>query len=39
MMQVTSVSAKVVGLTDLTYLLADPVNIQAGTHYLRKMMQ
>ena len=39
LMQVTSVSAKAVGVADLTYLLADPVNVQAGTRYLRKILQ
>lgn len=38
-MQVTAIAAKEVGVSDLTYLLADPVNVQAGTRYLRKMMQ
>ena len=38
-MQVTSIAAQELGIDDLTYLLSDTVNVQAGTRYLRKMMQ
>lgn len=39
LMQVTSIAAQELGIDDLTYLLSDTVNVQAGTRYLRKMMQ
>jgi hypothetical protein len=38
-MQVTAIAARHLGMTDLTYLLSDAVNVQIGTQYLRKMMQ
>lgn len=38
-MQVTAIAARDLGMTDLTYLLSDAVNVQIGTQYLRKMMQ
>ncbi|MGV0953843.1 MAG: lytic transglycosylase domain-containing protein [Fluviibacter sp.] len=38
-MQVTAIAARDLGVTDLTYLLSDTVNVQIGTQYLRKMMQ
>ena len=38
-MQITPVAARELGIDDLTYLLSDTVNVQAGTRYLQKMMQ
>ena len=38
-MQITPVAARELGIDDLTYLLSDSVNVQAGTRYLQKMMQ
>ena len=38
-MQITPVAARELGIDDLTYLLSDSVNVQAGTQYLQKMMQ
>lgn len=38
-MQITSVSARELGIDDLTYLLSDTVNVQTGTRYLQKMMR
>lgn len=38
-MQVTAIAARDLGMTDLTYLLSDTVNVKIGTQYLRKMMQ
>ena len=38
-MQITPIAARELGIDDLTYLLSDSVNVQAGTRYLQKMMQ
>jgi len=37
-MQITSIAARELGISDLTYLLSDTVNVQTGTRYLQKMM-
>ena len=38
-MQITPIAARDVNVNDLTYLLSDSINVQAGTRYLQKMMQ
>ncbi len=38
-MQITPIAARELGIDDLTYLLSDSVNVQAGTRYLQKMKQ
>jgi soluble lytic murein transglycosylase-like protein len=38
-MQITPIAARDVNVDDLTYLLSDSINVQAGTRYLQKMMQ
>ena len=38
-MQITPVAARDMEIDDLTYLLSDTMNVQAGTRYLQKMMQ
>jgi len=38
-MQITPIGAREMGIDDLTYLLSDSINVQAGTRYLQKMMQ
>ena len=37
-MQITSIAARELGISDQTYLLPDTMNVQAGTRYLQKMM-
>ena len=37
-MQITSIAARELGISDLTYLLSDTMNVQTGTRYLQKMM-
>ena len=38
-MQITPVAARDSGITDLTYLLNDNVNVQTGAQYLSRMMR
>jgi len=38
-MQITPVAARDSGITDLTYLLNDTVNVRTGTQYLVRMMR
>ena len=38
-MQITPISARELGIHDLTYLLSDTVNVRTGTQYLVRMMR